>query len=64
MRDRAIGKRCRAGRLLVIGLMLLIAGCAADTGNPSSHSEDSRNSGFYGGISGGYTGLTGGRSGM
>jgi hypothetical protein len=55
MRDRGIGKRCGAGRLIVIGLLLLIAGCAA--GNDSGNSGSNRDRGFYGGVTGSYTGM-------
>jgi uncharacterized spore protein YtfJ len=64
MRDRAVGERCGAGRVIVIGLLLLVAGCAAGTGSDNSNSGDSRHSGFYGGISGGYSGLNDGGKGM
>ena len=59
MRDRRIGKRCSAGRLIVIGLLLLISGCAAPngSGNSSGNSGSDRNSGFYGGMVGGGIGL-------
>jgi hypothetical protein len=57
MRYRAIGKRCHAGRLLALGLMLLFAGCAAGAGDDSSNSTNSRHGGFYGGITGGYSGM-------
>jgi hypothetical protein len=64
MRDRATGKRCRAGRALAIGLLLLVAGCAAGAGADSGDSQNSRHGGFYGGMTGGYTGLTDGGKGM
>jgi hypothetical protein len=64
MRDWAVGKRCGAGRVIVIGLLLLVAGCAAGAGNDNSNSGDNRHGGFYGGISGGYSGLTDGGKGM
>ena len=59
MRDRGIGKRCGAGRLIVIGLLLLVAGCAAPngSGNSSGNSGNDRNNGFYSGMIGGGIGL-------
>jgi hypothetical protein len=58
MRDRAIGKRYGAGRLIAIGLLLLIAGCAGPNGSGNSgNSGNDRNSSFYGGIIGGGVGL-------
>jgi hypothetical protein len=60
MRDRRIGKRRSGGRVIVIGLLLLIAGCAAPNGsggNSSGNSGNDRNSGFYGGMIGGGIGL-------
>jgi hypothetical protein len=54
--------RDAACRLSVIGLLLLLlAGCADNSGN-SKGSDNDRNSGFYGGITGGYNGITGGSS--
>lgn len=55
MRDRAIGKWRGAGLLIVVGLLLLITGCAAPNG--SGNSGNDRNSGFYGGMTGGGVGL-------
>jgi hypothetical protein len=64
MRDRATGKRCRAGRAFVICLLLLVVGCAAGTAADSGDSANNRHGGFYGGVTGGYTGLTDGGKGM
>ncbi|MBV8121870.1 MAG: hypothetical protein JO081_18245 [Alphaproteobacteria bacterium] len=44
--------RDAACRLSVIGLLLLLVGCADSSGN-SRGSDNDRNSGFYGGVTGG-----------
>ena len=56
MAEHGCGKwRRRQWRMIVIGLLLLSAGCTADAGSSNSggNSGNDRNGGFYGGISGG-----------
>jgi hypothetical protein len=43
--------RSRTGRAVLFGLLVLLAGCAADNG--AAHSDNGKNGGFYGGMTGG-----------
>jgi hypothetical protein len=53
MGEKARRQRRTLYRLAVIGLLLLGTGCA-DT-NGGNNSENDKNSGFYGGMSGGWS---------
>ena len=45
--------RSRTGRAVFFGLLVLLAGCAADTGG--THSDNDKNGGLYTGMSGGWS---------
>lgn len=53
MDEKAARHRRITGRLAVIGLVLLITGCAAN--DSASNSDNQKNSGFYSGVAGGVT---------
>jgi hypothetical protein len=52
MSDKTPKHRNAAICLAVIGLMLL-TGCTGNLGNGNANADNDRNSGFYGGITGG-----------
>ncbi len=53
MGEETRGNRRSACRLVIVGLLLLLAGCtAAGSGN---NSDNEKNSGFYGGVTGGWS---------
>jgi hypothetical protein len=52
----AFRNRHVAYRAIVLGLLLLVAGCASNVGNANS-GHDKNGSGFYGGMIGGSGGL-------